>query len=328
MPAESGAQVMLTSDQIDQLLAPVALYPDPLLSLMFPAATYPQDVIAAEQWLEATPNPNEADIAAQGWDDSIKGLVHYPSVLKMMSDQIVWTQALGAAFLNRQQDVLDSVQRLRAKAQAVRNLQSTPQEQVLVDDGAIRIEPVDPDTIYVPQYDPDVVYTTEYPVTFGVGFPIGLWCDNDLDWNRHYIVFGGGWFSGWHHPMEWDRHPPAWNRRPPGWVPAPRPWVRSSLRPAPRLTRTIVAHLDLDRPRGAAAGNPARGPARQLPALSRIGGQPAAQPSRNAFDPTGRRDEVQRAAQRARPMPPPTSGNRSPAGDSPTQTGAAHRAGS
>jgi len=75
----------------------IALYPDPLLSLIFPAATYPQDVVAAEQWLAATPNPTEADIVAQGWDDSIKGLVHYPTVLQTMSNQIDWTQALGAA---------------------------------------------------------------------------------------------------------------------------------------------------------------------------------------------------------------------------------------
>ena len=130
-PAVSGAQVSLTADQIDQLLGPIALYPDPLLSLIFPAATYPQDVAVAEQWLAATPSPTEADIAAQSWDASIKGLVHYPTVLAMMSGQIDWTQAVGAAFVNQQKDVLNSVQRLRAQAQAAQNLQTTSQEQVL-----------------------------------------------------------------------------------------------------------------------------------------------------------------------------------------------------
>jgi hypothetical protein len=303
MPAVHGAEGTLTSDQIDQLLAPVALYPDPLLSLIFPAATYPQDVVAAEQWLQDTPNPTEADIDAQSWDGSIKGLVHYPTVLKMMSDQIVWTQALGAAFLSQQQNVLESVQRLRARAQVAQNLQTTQQEQVLADEGSIRIEPVDPNMIYVPQYDPDVVYSTACPVSFGIGFPFGLWCDNDFDWGRHFIVIGGGWYYGWHHPVEWDRHPPAWDRRPAGWVAAPKPWGRAPLRPAPRLTSGAVAQLGLNRPRGAAAVNPATGTARKLPAPLPIGRQPAPTPPKNVFDPTQSRDEVQRAVQRARPTP-------------------------
>src|SRR5580692_5488029 len=107
-----GAPVTLTPPQIDQLLGSIALYPDPLLALIFPAATYPQDITAANQWLASNPNPTEADIAAQNWDDSIKGLVHYPTVLKMMTDQIDWTQTVGAAFLDQQKDVLASVQRL------------------------------------------------------------------------------------------------------------------------------------------------------------------------------------------------------------------------
>lgn len=82
-PGVPAAQVTLSSDQIDQLLAPIALYPDPLLSLIFPAATYPQDLAAAAQWLAATPAPTEADIAAQAWDESIKGLVHYPTALQI-----------------------------------------------------------------------------------------------------------------------------------------------------------------------------------------------------------------------------------------------------
>ena len=93
---------------------------------------------------------------------------------------------------------------------------------MLADAGAIRIEPVDPDMIYVPQYDPNLVYVTACPISFGIGFPIGLWCDDDFDWNHRYIVIGGGWYNGWRHPVEWDQHPPAWNRHPAGWVPAPQ----------------------------------------------------------------------------------------------------------
>lgn len=303
-PAVPGAQVVLSADQIDQLLAPIALYPDPLLSLIFPAATYPQDVVATEQWLQATPNPTEAEIAAQGWDDSIKGLVHYPTVLKMMSDQIDWTQALGAAFVNQQQDVLNSVQRLRARAESAKNLQTNQQEQVVTDAGAIRIEPVDPNVIYVPQYDPNLVYTSNYPISFGDGYPIGLWCDNDFDWNRRYIVIGGGWYRGWHHPEEWDRHPPVWDRHPAGWGAAPKPWVRTPRRPAPQLTPAVVAHVGLDRPRGAPAVNPASR-TRQLSAPLPVGKQPVAPPSKNVFAPTNSRADVQRAVQRTRPTPIP-----------------------
>ena len=232
-PAVPGAQVTLTADQIDRLLAPIALYPDPLLALLFPAATYPQDVVAAEQWLTAMPSTTEAEIAAQSWDPSIKGLVHYPTVLKMMSDQIDWTQTVGAAFLNQQPVVLDSVQRLRFEAQAARNLQTTAQEQVIADQGAIRIEPVDPDMMYLPQYDPNLVYDSACPIYFSVGYPIGLWDDNDFDWNHRGIMIGGGWYRGWHHPEAWDQHPPAWDRHPAGWVAAPQAWVRARKGPRP-----------------------------------------------------------------------------------------------
>lgn len=307
-PVVSSAETTLTPDQLDTLLAPIALYPDPLLSLMFPAATYPQDIVAAEQWLLSTPNPTEADIAAQGWDASIKGLVHYPSVLKMMSEQINWTQILGASFASRQQGVLDSVQRLRARAQAAQNLQPSPQEQVLVDNGAIRIEPSAPDVMYVPQYDPDLVYDSVYPISFGIGFPIGLWCDNDFDWRSRYIVNGGGWYSGWRHPEEWDRRRPAWDRRPTGWVAAPRPWVRTASRPVPRLTPAAVSHLGLDQPHETAAAHTVRGAARQGVAAPQVGRQPALAATRNAFDITASRAEVQQATQRARlTTPQPTA---------------------
>ncbi|MGO8704715.1 MAG: DUF3300 domain-containing protein [Candidatus Brocadiia bacterium] len=293
-PGVPAAAVTLSADQLAQLLGPIALYPDPLLSLILPAATYPQDVAAAEQWLQSTPNPTEADIAAQSWDASIKGLVHYPSVLAMMSGQMNWTGALGAAFLNQQQDVLACIQQLRAQAQAAQNLQTNPQEQVVADNGAIRIEPVDPEVIYVPQYDPDAVYAGACPVTYGEGYPIGLWCDDDFDWGGRCIVTGAGWYTGWHHPEEWDRHPPAWNRRPAGWAPAPRPWARQPLRPAPRLTSGVAARAGLNRARGATA-RPAAGAAR----APQIGNQRSPAATKNVFAATHTRSTVQRAVQRA-----------------------------
>ena len=305
-PVVPAGEVLLTPEQLDGLLAPIALYPDPLLSLIFPAATYPQDVVAAEQWLQSAPNPTEADIAAQGWDASVKGLTHYPSVLKMMSAQIDWTQALGASFARNQQDVLDSVQRLRAQAQSARNLQSTPQVEVLVDNGAIRIEPADPEIIYVPQYDPEVVYYSAYPISFGIGFPIGLWCDNDFDWRSRYIMVGGGWYTGWHHPDAWDRRRPGWDRdhHPAGrGGDTPRRWVRTASRPAPRITPATVSHLRLDQPHRGTDARPAPVTARPRAALLPVGNQPSPVPSRNVFGSSESGAEAQRAAQRARPAP-------------------------
>lgn len=307
-----GAPVTLTPAQIDQLLGPVALYPDPLLALIFPAATYPQDITAANQWLASNPNPTEADIAAQNWDDSIKGLVHYPTVLKMMSDQIDWTQTVGAAFLDQQKDVLASVQRLRALAQAAKNLQTTQQEQVVADGDAIRIEPVDPDTIYVPQYDPNQVYFSVSPITYSSGYPIGLWDDDDFDWGLQGIVVGGGWYAGWHHPPQWDQHPPAWNRHPPGWSAAPKPWTHAPQKPGPRITPENVNHLGLDHPR-AATPNPNVDAARKSPPPQRPSA-PAAHPSNNnAFDSSESREDVQRDEQRAHPAPTPQPQRAEPA---------------
>jgi hypothetical protein len=294
-PGVAGPEVALTPDQIDQLLAPIALYPDPLLSLIFPAATYPQQIVAAEQWVTAASTPTEDNIAAQNWDASVKGLVHYPTVLKMMNDQIDWTQALGAAFLNQQPDVLASVQRLRAEAKADGSLQDTQQAQVITDGNDLRIEPVNPDEIFVPTYNPNVVYTGAYPIDWGAGYPIGLWCDNDFDWGSGYIVVGGGWYRGWHHPADWDRHTPDWDHHPAGWKPQPQRWARSGQGSAPRLTAGAVNHLNLNRPRpGGQVNRPA--PARP---------EPQREPAGNVFDPVVNRDQVQRYQQRARPAPAP-----------------------
>jgi hypothetical protein len=206
-----------SDEQLDQLLAPIALYPDPLLAQVLPASTYPQDIVAAQRWLTAYPQPTEDAINAQSWDPSIKALVHYPSVLQMMNDKLDWTQALGAAFVNQQQDVTESIQRLRVQAQTVGALATTAQQQVIVASGAISILPADPQVIYVPQYDPELVYVVQ-PVyvgerrpwiTFGVGLRVGGWLDNDFDWDHHWVAVG----ADWRHDR--DRHeddPRGWNQ--------------------------------------------------------------------------------------------------------------------
>jgi len=297
-PGVPAQQAALSPDEIDQLVGPIALYPDPLLSLIFTASTYPQDVLAAEQWLNSAPSPTEESIEAQSWDPSVKGLVHYPTVLKMLSDQIDWTNALGAAFLNQQADVLASVQRLRAQANAAGNLQSNSQEQIVEDGSAIRIEPVDPNVIYVPQYDASAVYAGSSPIIYGPGYPIGLWDDDDFDWGNGYIVVGGGWYRGWHHPEAWDRNPPAWDRHPEGWRPEPARWNRAPRGVAPSFRPDAIARLGLDR----------RGPAGRpvvVPGRAPVGRQETPERSRSAFDPAENRADVQREQARARPVPAP-----------------------
>lgn len=163
-------------EELDQMLAPVALYPDPLLMQVLMAATYPLDVVKATNWSKAHPD-KKGDAAVQAvapepWDVSVKSLVAFPQVLLVMSDKIDWTQKLGDAFLGQQKDVLDSVQRLRRQAQAAGNLTSNPQQSVTAQGQTIVIQPADPQVIYVPAYNPTVVYGAwAYPAYPPVYYP-------------------------------------------------------------------------------------------------------------------------------------------------------------
>jgi hypothetical protein len=129
--------------------------------------------------------------------------------LKWMDDNLNWTTELGQAFLNQQQDVMDSIQRLRQSASNVGNLQSTPQQQVINDGGYIEIVPAEPQVIYVPVYQPDqVYYQTDYGppfITFGIGWPIGLWLNCDFDWGHHNIIV---WGHDHPRPSNWWHEPP------------------------------------------------------------------------------------------------------------------------
>jgi hypothetical protein len=207
VPPPNSTYEPLAPAQLDQLLGPIALYPDPLIGQILPAATLPTQIVMADRYLAAGGDPNQAE--QQPWDPSVQGLAHYPAVLKWMDDNLTWTTQLGEAFLNQQPDVMASVQRLRSEAQNLGNLQSTPQQQVVDDSGDIEILPADPDTIYVPQYSPDTVYVDSglgSPfITFGIGFPIGIWLNGDFDWRHHRLV-------------QWDRDHPRpvnwWHERP------------------------------------------------------------------------------------------------------------------
>ena len=180
----------LSANDLEQLLRPIALYPDPLLADIFTAATLPSQIVLADRYLGSGGDPAQA--AAQPWDPSVQALVHYPTVLKWLDENLPWTTEVGEAFLNQQQDVMDSIQHLRFMAQGEGNLTSTPQENVVNDGGVVEIEPANPDIIYVPTYPWDTIYYDPgIHCSFGVGFPIGLWLPYDWDW-RHHHVFAWG----------------------------------------------------------------------------------------------------------------------------------------
>jgi Protein of unknown function (DUF3300)/Chaperone of endosialidase len=165
-PATAPTQPLLKPAELDQLLAPMALHPDPLLSEVLIASTYPLEVVQADRWAKSNKalkgDALTAALAKQSWDDSVKSLVQVPSVLAMMSEQLDWTQRLGDAVLAQQADVMDSIQRLRARARANGKLESTKEQTVTVktedQKQYVVIEPTSPTEIYVPYYEPAAVY--------------------------------------------------------------------------------------------------------------------------------------------------------------------------
>ena len=189
---------LFTAEELDGLLAPIALYPDPLLAQVLPASTFVEQVDAAERYVRQF---GQSGVDAQPWDVSVRAVAHYPDVLFMMDQKYEWTASLGQAYLNQPQDVMDAIQRLRAEAREEGSLVSTPEQQVIVEDGYIRIVPAEPAVIYVPAYDPLAVYVEPPPptgfITFGIGFTIGAWLNRDCDWYQHRIYYHGWRGSGW-----------------------------------------------------------------------------------------------------------------------------------
>ena len=183
-------------DQLDNLLAPIALYPDPLLAQVLLAATFPDQIDDAARFVRADSNPGDVD--GQWWDVSVRSVAHYPTVVAMMADKLDWTTALGQAYANQSTDVMASIQRLRAQARRAGNLYTTPELQVVDTGGEISLWPTQPQYIYVPQYDPAVVFFARAPLFFGARFVIGAWLNFDFNWGQHR-VFYHGWDgnSGW-----------------------------------------------------------------------------------------------------------------------------------
>ena len=160
---QGTAAPAMSPDQLEQLAAPIALYPDALVAQILAGATYPAQVAAADQWVHtmgfASPEQAAAAASAQTmWDPSIKALTAYPQVLDMLAGNLQWVTVLGNAYYNQPQDVLQTVQVLRARAEQAGTLASTPQMQVVQNPGYIALEPVNPDVVYVPTYNPWVVY--------------------------------------------------------------------------------------------------------------------------------------------------------------------------
>jgi hypothetical protein len=153
---------VLTQQELDQMLAPIALYPDSLLSQILMASTYPLEIVEASRWSKANPNltGDQAVKAVEqySWDPSVKSLVAFPQILAMMDEKLTWTERLGDAFLAQQPQVMDTVQSLRQKAYAAGNLRSTDQIRVDQQGQTIVVQPANPEVIYVPYYDPRVVY--------------------------------------------------------------------------------------------------------------------------------------------------------------------------
>lgn len=185
--------------QLHPLVAPIALYADPLIAVLLPATTYPQQLQDASAWLLAYPQPSQGMIDAQPWDPSVKAIVHYPTVLQQLTRDMSWTNSLGSAYVNQPADVMAAIQQLRAEALAMGNLVDTPQQVVVQDGGTIAIEPANPDVIYVPTYDPVVVYESYHPVYFtSVAYTTGPWLAYGCYWGGG-VIFVGDWHGGYYY---------------------------------------------------------------------------------------------------------------------------------
>jgi uncharacterized membrane protein YgcG len=191
--------VQQSPEQLRELVAPIALYPDPLVAQILAAATYPAEVVEANQWMQQHQGLTGAALAKevdkQSWDPSVKALTEFPGVLANMGQNLAWTAELGDAYVNQRQELTQTIQKMRQLAKDAGNLKSTPQENVTTDGDTIDIEPTSTDEVYVPEYDPWSVYGDLLPVFPGWAPYPGLY----LDWPgiAFGLGFGLGWFGGY-----------------------------------------------------------------------------------------------------------------------------------
>jgi hypothetical protein len=214
-----AAPAQQTPDELDQLVAPIALYPDALVAQVLAASVNPTEIVEADRWMQANTNLKGQALAQQvdqmPWDPSVKALTQFPSVLANMDKNLSWTSSLGEAYTNQEQDVMSAVQTMRQRAQSSGNLTSNTQQNVTSQGSTIVIQPANPQVIYVPAYNPWVIYggpVVAYPgwvpvpgvwwggpsVSFGIGFGVGYW---------------GGFGWGWNHwGYNWSNRTVIYNR--------------------------------------------------------------------------------------------------------------------
>jgi hypothetical protein len=226
-PNQSEAQLppvgrKQSPEELQQLVAPIALYPDALVSQIVAAATYPTEIVEADRWMQEHANLKGKELAdqvdQQPWDPSVKALAQFPSVLANMDKNLSWTSALGEAYVDQPQNVMDAVQAMRARAQQSGNLTSSQQLKVETQGQTIVIEPANPEVVYVPTYDPWIAYGAPivawpgwywYPglyvpgagISFGLGFGIGFfagfgwgWGHWGMDWGHRTVIFNHNTF--------------------------------------------------------------------------------------------------------------------------------------
>ncbi|MGE0735516.1 MAG: DUF3300 domain-containing protein [Alphaproteobacteria bacterium] len=261
--AQTTQQTPLNDQQLEQLLAPIALYPDALLAQVLTASTYPLEVVQANRWVKANPAAKgkvlEDAMQLQPWDPSVKALTSVPQVLAMMDQKLDWTQQLGDAFLAQQEDVMRAVQVLRERARAAGRLQTTPQQvvttRIIEQQTIVYIEPANPEIIYVPVYDPYVIYGPwpypAYPpyywyppgyvarnvISFGLGLFVGSIIWGEFDWRDRRVIINVDRYNRYNRtridsPI-W-RHDPVHRRA----VPYRDPVVRQ------RFDRTALPNVD------------------------------------------------------------------------------------
>ena len=207
---ETAQPPVFKKEELQQLLAPVALYPDQLLAQVLMASTYPLQIAQAARWQKENAklagDPLDKALDAKDWDPSVKSLVPFPQVVNMMSDKLEWTQKLGDAFLAQQSDVMTAVQYLRTKAQEAGSLKSNKQQTVTKSESVIVIQPASPQVVYVPVYNPTIVYGAwwyptyppyYYPPPPGSAFVAGVFWGAAIASSTHYWGWGNcNWHGG------------------------------------------------------------------------------------------------------------------------------------
>jgi len=225
-------------EELAQMLAPIALYPDALLSQILMASTYPIEVIEADRWHKNNPNLQgdalDDALAAEYWDPSVKAICHFPDILALMSERIGETTDLGNAFLAQEAQVMDTVQELRAAARARGNLASNNRQTVVVEKETIIIQPADPRVVYVPYYDPYTIYGRWWypayspwywgPPGVNIGVGIGYWPGfffslnfgnwSYFDWHRHYVHIDVNRRPRYVRNDRWIAQPGRWQHAP------------------------------------------------------------------------------------------------------------------